>query len=237
MTLLSDYFKPEERKRGEDLFQKDVVLISSASDTEVRAFVQASGKPRVSLSADDVTSESFRAQCSCPAAGKGTLCKHVWATLLKLEDKGSDFLESKSAVEVSQAPINSAKVELKERQRSFQKQRYEKQKTRAKEMRREKKGEAAPQFEYPPEVEDARTYFRDNGFDLVHPLDIEALNSARKILSRVFHPDKGGTHAETLTLNQNYDLIRNYLKVPGSFFLTIVQHLAFNPQQAFTLFH
>jgi len=211
MTSLSDFFKPEDRKRGEDLFNQDVVMISSASDTEVRAFVKASGQPRVSLSADDVASESFKAVCSCPAAGKGALCKHVWATLLKLEDKGSDFLESKSAIE-QVSTVSPVKTEIKERQAVFQKQQYEKQKSRAKEMRREKKGQAVQQFEYPPEVEDARTYFRENGFDLIHPLEMEALNSARKILSRVFHPDKGGTHAETLVLNQHFDSIRNYLK-------------------------
>lgn len=211
MTNLSDFFKPEDRKRGEDLFNKDVVTISSASDTEVRAFVKASGQPRVSLSANDVASETFTATCTCPAAGKGQLCKHIWATLLKLQDRGSDFLESKAEIEQASL-VSPARTEMKERQASFQKQRYEKQKTRAKEMRREKKGQAVPQFEYPLDVEDARAYFRANGFDLAHPLEMEALNSARKILSRVFHPDKGGTHAETLTLNQHFDSIRNYLK-------------------------
>lgn len=209
---LADFFKPEDRKRGADLFNKDVVVISSASDTDVRAFIKATGACKVTLMAEDVVSSSFSADCSCPAAAKGMLCKHIWAVLLKLESKGYDFLESKQAVE-KVSKVTPQKAQSTVRQDDFKKLQYERQKLRNKEIRREKKqSAAAAAFSYPPDVEEARAYFAQNGFDLTHPLDLEALNAARKLLARVFHPDKGGTHAETLQLNEHFEAIRSYLK-------------------------
>src|SRR5688572_7859606 len=83
---LADFFPPESRHKGSDLNRKDLVVISSASDTDVRAFVKGSTACRVSLTAPEVASSSFSAECSCPQSRKGQLCKHVWAVLLKLED-------------------------------------------------------------------------------------------------------------------------------------------------------
>ncbi|NJM09448.1 MAG: hypothetical protein HC883_00675 [Bdellovibrionaceae bacterium] len=84
---LAEFFKPEERKKGGDLAAKDLVAISSASDTDVRAFVKGSGACRVSLTAEKVAGHTFSADCTCPQSRKGRLCKHVWAVLLTLEKK------------------------------------------------------------------------------------------------------------------------------------------------------
>ena len=64
---------------------------------------------------------------------------------------------------------------------------------------------------YPEDVEAALTYFSENGFELSQPLQVEALDAVRKTLARVFHPDKGGTHAEIIMLNENHAVIANYL--------------------------
>ena len=213
VDTLADFFMPEDRKRGDDLFAKELVSIASASDTQVRAFIKASGAPRVSFTAADITSPGFQADCTCPSAKKGRLCKHIWATLLKLDAKGSDFLASKIAIEKGSAqmasPVNLA---AKVRQAEYKQQRSEQNKARNKDRRRGKKqSAAAAAFSYPDEVEAARAYFATNGFELTHPLALEPLDAARKLLARVFHPDKGGTHSEILTLNENYDIIAAYL--------------------------
>jgi len=208
---LEQCFKPEERKRGEELFRKKTVMISTASDTEVRAFIKASSGGKVGLSAEEVGGGRLIADCSCPVGRKGLLCKHVWAVLLQLEERGSDFLEGKCDAEARANERTPTAGGLKRQQ--YKAERRQKIKERAKEIRREKKQSAPAQgFSYPPEVEEARGYFSDNGFPLEHPLEMEALMNARKILSRVFHPDKGGTHEESITLSVHFEAIRDYLK-------------------------
>ena len=39
----------------------------------------------------------------------------------------------------------------------------------------------------------------------------EILKTAKKQLSRVFHPDKGGSHEEMVTLNANFDVLMEFL--------------------------
>ena len=56
--------------------------------------------------------------------------------------------------------------------------------------------------EFPSFVEDALKYFSDNGFELRGSMNAESINLAKKKLSRVFHPDVGGSHAEILELNK-----------------------------------
>ncbi|NJM09449.1 MAG: hypothetical protein HC883_00680 [Bdellovibrionaceae bacterium] len=88
----------------------------------------------------------------------------------------------------------------------------QRQKERAKEIRREKKqAERGPRFFYPEPVQEALVYFKDNGFPL-DPPELADLVNAKKILSRVFHPDKGGSHEEAITLNQNYEILLEYLE-------------------------
>ena len=201
---LTECFRPEERKRGEDLFYKDVVFVSSAADTSVRALIKASGAPRVSLATDDVTSPTFSAECSCPPFKKGVLCKHIWATLLQLESRDADFLTGKLEAE---AVVKEAAPKPADRQ----KERYQQQKERAKEMRREQKAAPKIRAAYPEPVDEALGFFKVNGFDLAADLDLDHVLEAKRTLSRVFHPDKGGTHDEAIVLNQNYEILRDYL--------------------------
>lgn len=69
-----------------------------------------------------------------------------------------------------------------------------------------------PAFAYPKLVEKARQYFQSNGYEMKQPLELNELIEARKHLSRVFHPDKGGSHEEILELNRNFQIISDYLK-------------------------
>lgn len=213
MDTLADFLMPEDRKHGEDLFNKGAVAIASASDTQVCAYIKDSGAPRVSFAAEDITSSIIQADCTCSKAKKGKLCKHMWATLLKLDTNGSDFLAFKSLIEKAAAkPESAASLDAKARQAEYNQQRKEQNKARNKKNRHDKKQVFSNVIShYPEEVEAARSYFLANGFELSHPLQIEDLNSARKILARVFHPDKGGTHQEILTLNENHNLIATYL--------------------------
>jgi hypothetical protein len=198
--MLEDCFKPEDRKRGQDLIADTV--IASRSDTAVRAYIKS---VKISLKADDVASPLIRATCSCSSSQP---CKHLWAVILKLN--GADFLESKNQIETEDTPATPVNQVHKERQAEFRKQAYAKQKARAKTLRAEKKQLYTPPA-YPSEVEDARAYFSQNGFEL-EPLDSDGLLNAKKLLSRVFHPDKGGTHEETVTLNRNFEILQEYLK-------------------------
>ncbi|MBX3021582.1 MAG: SWIM zinc finger family protein [Bdellovibrionales bacterium] len=204
---LADAFRPEERNKGSALAAKDVVGISSESDTHVRAFIKGSTACKVTLTAEDVASPSFTAECSCPPSRKGILCKHLWAVLLKLEGKESDFIVGKTSVnKVDVVPSAASKM-----RNEFKKQQYEKQKARAKEMRREKKkADSIPQVSFPEPVQEALRYFRGNGFPL-DPPEMGELQNARRLLARVFHPDKGGTHDEIIALTDNFEVLRDYL--------------------------
>lgn len=215
MTIdnLADFFKPETRKQGADLFNKNAVSITSTSDTQGLAYIKSTGAPRVSFAAEDLTSSLFQVDCTCTTAKKGKLCKHIWATLLKLESIESDFLAYKSLIKMADAkPESDASLDAKKRQAEYKQQLKDHNKARNKKIRQNKKQThlIAPS-PYPEKVEIALSYFSDNGFELSHPIQIEDLNAARKILSRVFHPDRGGTHDEILALNKNHDVIANYL--------------------------
>ena len=207
---LADFFMPEDRKRGEDLFNNDVISISSASDTQALAYVRASGAPRVSFDADDIASSSFQADCTCPVSRKGKFCKHIWATLLKLEENGADFLASKLLVKkAATKPESAASLAAKARQAEYKQQRRDQNRACNKKNRRDKKEASSTVLPiYSHDVEAARAYFFVNGFEFSHPPLAEELASARKILTRVFHPDRGGSHTEMLELNRNYDLLK-----------------------------
>lgn len=69
-----------------------------------------------------------------------------------------------------------------------------------------------PAFAYPKLIEKARQYFQSNGYEMKQPLELNELIEAKKHLSRVFHPDKGGSHEEILELNRNFQIISDYLK-------------------------
>lgn len=200
--MLDQYFKTEDRARGEALLRS--VSLNGGSDSGVRAFVD---KCKVTLMSEGIESESFTAACTCANGRKGRLCPHIWAVVLKLD--GSDFLSAKTEIQGAEPvarPVNA-------RQAEYRKQQAEKHKARLKEIRREKKKAEAPsvQIQYPPDVEDARGFFAANGFAL-EPLDLEAALHAKKLLSRVFHPDKGGSHEEVIELNRHFSAIEEFLQ-------------------------
>lgn len=189
--MLSDRFTPDELRRGRELIAN--VRFSSASDTLIRALVKDA---RVSLQSEHIESPTAAASCSCTQGRKGHLCKHLAAAVLSAEDRGLDFVTNKTEIEV-----NAAEVTPRPTPKKFERPKKEKPaKIRP------------PAFAYPAEVEEARAFFKANGFDFSHPLELEDLMNAKKLLMRVFHPDKGGSHDETVELNRNFEAIRSYLQ-------------------------
>lgn len=227
---LEGYFRPEVRKAGEDLYKKDLVTIRRAgSDTRLDAYIKASPPIKVSFSSDSVSAPVFTANCSCSAAKKGQLCKHIWATLLVASNNVTDFLESKIEISKKSEPMNSSLVgqELEEsgktnskpahrfrnqkseefrlRQTEFRKRAYQNQKDRAKlykaKLKTSKRQEdLEPKSDYSSEVQQSLDYFSFNGFALNLPLTEESLKLAKRALAKVFHPDKGGSHKEMTEL-------------------------------------
>jgi hypothetical protein len=111
----------------------------------------------------------------------------------------------------------SRAIEYKEKQSHFKKQQYEKQKTWAKQKRLQKKEklgeikEPQPREKYSARIEDGLEFFTANGFAMEDLPTMDALNLARKHLSRVFHPDKGGTHAEAIALNHHFETLSGFI--------------------------
>lgn len=216
------YFKPEVRKQGSDLVARGVVALAQSTDSQVGSYIRAGTPAKVTFLADSIESDSFAASCSCPMSTKGRFCKHIWATLLVVEEKHPDFLSSKFNIGSSRTtPIEDGRrTAFKAKQSDYHKQQYQKQKDlkkKDKETKRDQKSQSKkfsqkPAVSYPESVERALEYFATNGFPMDKDLNEENLRAAKRILSRVFHPDKGGTHDETLELNSNFDLLLDYLK-------------------------
>jgi hypothetical protein len=220
------FFKPEVQKTGDDLVKENAVILTVTSDTAINALVRGGGNPKVSLTSKSIADKFIMATCSCSRAEKGILCKHIWAVMEMTEKKHPDFLDSKTEIEIkdteSTAPsaAQEKKNAYKEKQAAFKKSQSDKIKARNKEIRLAKKeakksGSAKPVSSklsviYPDEVTAALKFFSVNGFDLETPLVAAEIKEARKSLSRVFHPDKGGTHAESLELNKHYDTLMEY---------------------------
>lgn len=212
-SRLESFFKPEIRKSGEDLAADESVVLSSVSDTAVRAMGRGINPVRVNLASASISDPAFTAECTCTSAQKGALCKHIWATIVLAVRKHADFLDAKTTVRVGAAagpsPQAEKRASMKEKQSAYRKEQYQKQKARVKEMKGCKT--ARPSKFAPaamdPEVQEALTYFEQNGFTFEVPVDEDALSDARKQLARIFHPDKGGTHEESVELNRYYDVL------------------------------
>lgn len=213
---LSSFFGHSERSKGAELLRKGLVVISSSTDTNVSAFVKGSSACRVTLLTDDVASPALSSSCTCSQARSGKLCKHIWSVLLKLEENGADLIDGKSEIHapgVRNSPADEARSMKAE---EFKTQQRQKLKERYKEIRQQKKrAERGPQIIYPDVVQEALDYFSNNGFPL-SDLDMANLINARKLLSRVFHPDKGGSHEEILELNVHFENLESYLKNSGT---------------------
>lgn len=212
-----NFFKSDVRTSGSRLFAQQKVSISSGSDTGIHAYVKVAPPSRVRLSSTDIDSESFTADCSCPAAKKGRLCKHVWATLLCVEQTHPDFLSSKQVIEKAEAAASGQDefaAAAKLRAANYRREQYQRAKERAKQRKRGGRDPEPPGnlSTLPPQVEAACAYFADNGFPMVPGPSEEVVGEAKKKLSRVFHPDKGGSHAEIVELNRHSEVIMAFLR-------------------------
>ncbi len=211
LETLSEFFKPETRKNGEDFVRKDQVFLSIAADTQVQAFIKAGTGARVNLKSKSIEASEIQALCSCPLFAKGTLCKHVWATLLAVEKKHPDFLESKTEISANAVEESPATAARKEKQAEFKKAQSARLKERNKQQRLEKKKQKReshkPEVTYPAEVQAALDFFDQNGFPLKDDMTEEAIQFAKKKLARIFHPDIGGSHDEIVTLNHHSQVL------------------------------
>lgn len=222
------FFNSSARSAGARLFKEGKVSFSKPSATEVVSYVKPNYK--VSLKLDSAGSHNVNAACNCGPGQKGQLCKHIWAAFVAVTEKSDDFLDS--VVEVSahvggpraSAPKSEAQIlsneiyklkqeNFKLKQNAYRKEQYQKQKERAKEFKNKKKSrhEPAETASYPSFIQSALTYFSENGFTFEDPLNESAVLLARKKLSRIFHPDVGGSHDEILQLNKNSEVLLKFI--------------------------
>ncbi len=211
MQKISEYFKPEHLKAGEQYFRKDLVYLSIAADTQTQALVKAGTGARVFLSTSSISSPEIFARCSCPTFAKEILCKHIWATLLAVQKKHPDFLDSKKSIEAAEITESPETLKRKAQQADFKKAQSARLKERNQKLRLEKKKQkrASKEVEptYSPAVQAALDYFDENGFPLKNDLRLESIQSAKKKLARIFHPDLGGSHEEIVILNRHSDAL------------------------------
>jgi hypothetical protein len=210
--LLSLSFAAQELKQGEDVFQSGQVSLSGSSDTQALAYIRFKGNHRASVSTRGLNCTTIRASCTCTKAKKGRLCHHIWATILKLGSIDSDFLANKTEVFTTEPETESAAhQEAKKRQQDFKKKVKEQNKARRDKIKQEKRqAKSTVATKYPEDVEAALRYFSENGFDLAQCPSRDALESAKKSLARVFHPDLGGTHEEVLELHKNFEVLAQF---------------------------
>lgn len=111
-------------------------------------------------------------------------------------------------------PRASYRESAKSRAAEYRKEQYQKQKLRAKARKQSASELTLPKGRrlYPEEVEKALGYFSVNGFPMTEGPSEEILGEAKKKLSRVFHPDKGGTNGEIVELNRNCEVLQRFLK-------------------------
>ncbi len=215
LMLWENFFKPEIRASGDGLVVQEKVRISQPSDIEINAFVRASSGFRVNLKMRSISSDTLFVDCNCTLGKKNSFCKHIWAALRATQDK-PDFFEHKSKLSFSKeepaiSQYESKKIDLKARQKKYQKELYQAQKLRQKEYRKSK--EKIPEkVKVPENVSRAFAFFQENGFELNEKFNSEAVLTARRKLARVFHPDKGGTHEEITELNRHSDVLLKFLK-------------------------
>ena len=219
-SQLAQYFKPALQSGGQALQAK--VKLSRPSDTEITAFVNSSASLRVSLKCQSLQSDELIFNCNCPVFQKRQICKHLWAVLLTVESCYPDFLEEKTRIQLGEAhlaPLKKSsdsqvefKEELKRKQTEYRKLQYEKQKILKKESKQSKrKSKFPPQPEFSLAVQQALSFFSQNGFPISFPLIAEDIRFAKNKLARVFHPDVGGSHEEILALNLNFKVLMQFL--------------------------
>ncbi|OFZ31743.1 MAG: hypothetical protein A2622_04015 [Bdellovibrionales bacterium RIFCSPHIGHO2_01_FULL_40_29] len=223
------FFKPEVRSSGRTILVQDKISITQPSDTEIVAYIRVSPPLKVSLKTKSISSDTVFVDCNCPASKKDLLCKHIWAALLATEQENPDFFENKIELEklkfASQATANpkltaqskayedkqtAYKEQQKEKQSLYRKVQYQKQKLRMTDYKN-KKNNPPEQPAFPRDVENALNFFSQNGFELRESMNKEITATAKKKLSRIFHPDHGGTHEEILELNRCSDILMKFI--------------------------
>lgn len=223
------YFKPEVRSAGRALSAKGMVSVSRGSDTQIQCFIRGSSPQKVTFSSESIDSPILLAACNCSLSKKGQTCKHMWASLLQLEETGSDILDSKnelittasaSSREAGKKPLSESQIAYqqkraiseaayKEKQANYRKQHYQSQKQKM-DAKKGKSSKLTPAPSFPDHVEEALKYFEINGFHLRTTLTSEDIGVARKKLARVFHPDKGGSHEEITELNNFAEILLEF---------------------------
>jgi hypothetical protein len=217
------FFKPEVRSSGRAFVTKGKVSQARPSDTEIQTYVRTSTSFKVTFKSL-MGSDTVAVDCTCPQSKKGQLCKHIWAALLVIEEKNSDFLDYKTELQngslsnfetVAKPTKNQAQIDsqaaFKLKQADYRKQQYQKQKQFAKDRKQAKK-DSSEVLELPPAVELALQFFLDNGFPLRDSLNKDSISFANKRLARIFHPDLGGSHDEILELNKFADILTKFVK-------------------------
>lgn len=217
------FFKPEVRSAGNAFVAKGQVALMRPTDTELQAYIRTSTSYKVQLKSPSIDSHLVIAGCNCPQGKKGNLCKHIWATLVVVEEKNPDFFSCKTELsnlsedaattpqrpKLSQTQID-AQAAYKIKQADYRKQQYQIQKERAQKFKKNKNLKTPITPFFPANVMEALEYFSKNGFVLESSLNTETVSSARKKLARVFHPDLGGSHDEILELNRYTDVLINF---------------------------
>ena len=218
-----DFFKSEVRSAGQAFAAKGQVALMRPTDTELQAYVRASSSFKVQLKSPSMDSPLLTATCTCPQSKKGQFCKHMWATIVVVEEKNPDFLISKTELLTAASDATSAQgpqlsqkqldsqAAYKAKQADYRKQQYQLQKERAQKFKKPKTSKLAPPMEFPSDVESALSYFEGNGFNLRDSLNAEDIGLARKKLARVFHPDRGGSHDEIVELNKNTEILLKFI--------------------------
>jgi hypothetical protein len=231
LDRFSHHFKPEVRRQGEKGVQSGAIVTGLLSDNRIEGFGRGATAARVVLASESVSSSLFTVSCDCPSAGRGQLCKHIWGVLKITEVQHPDFLEAKEDLEnvskhqLTAKPSKAVSAQLKEKQAQLRQKQYQKIKEFKKKAKVAQKKASRSEFNIrvPDDVEQALAYFAANGFatnditgditdDLMGDLSVDFFNVAKKKLSRVFHPDKGGSHEEMLTLNRHFDVIIEWLR-------------------------
>ena len=206
------FFNSEVCSSGYRYFKEEKVSVSQPSDTEIQAYIKSSTPCRVNLKSPSMTSPLLIADCNCAAGKKGRLCKHIWATLLATDAKLPEFLDGKEEIENRTSSQADSKTNFyKAKQDTYRKEQYQRQKQRLKDQKQAKKRVATSAPALPQHVEMALAYFSENGFQLENSLHSEAVGIARKKLSRIFHPDIGGSHDEIVELNRHAEVLLSYL--------------------------
>ena len=95
---IGDRAKPAIKERGQDYFHKGHVAFLKPKNGGWYASVRGTGR-HYGVRLGDLSREQPSLYCDCPAHDRYIVCKHVWATLLAIDEK----LREESKAEASEA--------------------------------------------------------------------------------------------------------------------------------------